>query len=81
MRRTSIILGIASVVVPFAWAYLVTTGLYREQPANMFTFAAYLRWQISFWHRSRASLCRLRLLLSGSFHIGAFRTHGRGVGL
>jgi len=30
MRRTSIILGIASVVVPFAWAYLVTTGLYRE---------------------------------------------------
>ena len=30
MRRTSIILAIASVVVPFAWAYLVTTGLYRE---------------------------------------------------
>ena len=30
MRRTSIILGIASVVVPFASAYLVTTGLYRE---------------------------------------------------
>jgi hypothetical protein len=30
MRRASIILAIASVVVPFAWAYLVTTALYRE---------------------------------------------------
>ena len=30
MRRMSIILAIASVVVPFAWAYLVTTALYRE---------------------------------------------------
>jgi len=30
MRRTSIIFAIASVVVPFAWAYLVTTALYRE---------------------------------------------------
>jgi hypothetical protein len=30
MRRTSIILAIASVIVPFAWAYLATTALYRE---------------------------------------------------
>lgn len=30
MRRTSIILAIASVVVPFAWAYLATTALYRQ---------------------------------------------------
>ena len=30
MRRTSIILAIASIAVPFAWAYLATTALYRE---------------------------------------------------
>jgi hypothetical protein len=30
MRRVSIILAVASVVVPFAWAYFVTTALYRE---------------------------------------------------
>lgn len=30
MRRTSIVLAIASIVVPFAWAYLATTALYRE---------------------------------------------------
>jgi hypothetical protein len=30
MRRTSIVLAIASVIVPFAWAYFVTTALYQE---------------------------------------------------
>ena len=30
MRRTSIILAVASVVIPFAWAYFVTTDLYQE---------------------------------------------------
>lgn len=34
MRRTSIILAIASVVVPFAWAYFATTALYREASAT-----------------------------------------------
>jgi hypothetical protein len=34
MRRTSIIFGIASLVVPFAWAYFATTALYREASAG-----------------------------------------------
>jgi hypothetical protein len=30
MRRTSVILAIASLVIPFAWAYFVTTDFYQE---------------------------------------------------
>src|SRR6266487_3590308 len=30
MRRTSILLAVASVIVPFAWGYFVTMALYRE---------------------------------------------------
>lgn len=34
MRRASIILAIASLVVPFAWAYVATTAFYREASAG-----------------------------------------------
>src|SRR5262249_29397386 len=30
MRRVSIILAVTSVIVPFAWAYLATTAMYRD---------------------------------------------------
>src|SRR6476646_8305924 len=30
MRRMSTILAVASIVIPFVWAYFVTTALYRE---------------------------------------------------
>ena len=36
MRRSSIILAIASVIVPFAWAYLATAAFYREADSKHF---------------------------------------------
>jgi hypothetical protein len=34
MRRTSILFAIASLVIPFGWAYLATTAVYREANAG-----------------------------------------------